>query len=110
MSTAGQTITCKAAVAYAPGEPLSVEDIQVSFVVSSGLIPKVYDVRGLKDAAAKARTLLEQPPLPTLLLRRDGAKRLSPRCFSHAILWVMRLNFADGHACFFGACAHSLPH
>jgi hypothetical protein len=63
MSTAGQTITCKAAVAYAPGEPLSVEDIQVIVGVSSSLIPKVYDARGVKDAAAKARTLLEQLPL-----------------------------------------------
>ena len=63
MSTAGQTITCKAAVAYAPGEPLSVEDIQVRVGISSTLIPKVYDVRGVKDAAAKAMTLLEQLPL-----------------------------------------------
>lgn len=48
-------------MAYAPGEPLSVEDIQVRVGVSSSLIPKVYDVRGLKDAAAKART--SQDPL-----------------------------------------------
>jgi hypothetical protein len=29
MSTAGQVITCKAAVAYGPKQPLVVEDIQV---------------------------------------------------------------------------------
>ncbi|GES62033.1 formaldehyde dehydrogenase [Aspergillus terreus] len=37
-STAGKTITCKAAVAWAAGEPLSVEDVQVA-------PPKAHEVR-----------------------------------------------------------------
>ncbi|KAM7417240.1 hypothetical protein PAMA_017069 [Pampus argenteus] len=38
MSTTGQVITCKAAVAWGPGKPLCIEDVQVA-------PPKVHEVR-----------------------------------------------------------------
>jgi len=49
MSTAGQTITCKAAVAYAAGQPLTIEDIQVD-------PPKAGEVRVKLVACALCHT------------------------------------------------------